>query len=447
MQARKRIGLRDITAMPPGSEIWDGVVRGFGARRRLGASVTYVLIYRTTEGRARRYTIGQHGSPWTPDTARTEALRLLAAVRQGADPAAAKRDVREAETMADLCRLYLEAAESGRLLTRRRAVKAETTLATDRSRIERHIIPLLGAKKVRTLTRKDVTDFIGDVSAGKTAKRAPSGRKRGLTNVRGGTGAASRTTGLLGAIPTYAIEQRIRTDNPVRGVLRPADKRRERRLTAEEYRGLAKGMDAALAGGMWPLAVSAARFLALTGWRKGEALGLRWQDIDTVRRVAVLPATKSGKSVRPLGREVCALLDALPRLGDLVFPAGRGTRKKAQAVVGAATAGTWQGGIMQGFASQFARIAKLGGVPDDVTPHVLRHAFASEAADLGYADATVAVLLGHRLNTTTSRYQHVSVDRAALLAADELVSHIRVLMDGPGQAETIAFPTRIAAAA
>jgi hypothetical protein len=39
--------------------------------------------------------------------------------------------------------------------------------------------------------------------------------------------------------------------------------------------------------------------------------------------------------------------------------------------------------------------ALVGDLPEDVTPHVLRHSFASLAADLGFADATVAALLGH----------------------------------------------------
>jgi hypothetical protein len=65
--------------------------------------------------------------------------------------------------------------------------------------------------------------------------------KRGLSNVRGGRGTASRTVGLLGAIFTYAIRHGMRSDNPVHGVMRPVDGRRERRLSDDEYAALGAG--------------------------------------------------------------------------------------------------------------------------------------------------------------------------------------------------------------
>lgn len=76
--AGKRIGLREVRALKPGQIVWDGAVAGFGARRQRSAVTSYVLIYRTLEGRQRWQTIGRHGSPWTPETARAEAQRLPA---------------------------------------------------------------------------------------------------------------------------------------------------------------------------------------------------------------------------------------------------------------------------------------------------------------------------------------------------------------------------------
>ena len=55
-------------------------------------------------------------------------------------------------------------------------------------------------------------------------------------------GTASRTIGLLGAIFTFAVKQRMRTDNPVRGVERPADGKRDRRLSDEEYAALGRAL-------------------------------------------------------------------------------------------------------------------------------------------------------------------------------------------------------------
>src|SRR4029079_13326955 len=103
--------------------IWDAAVPGFGARRQKGASVAYVLKYRTAEGRQRWHTIGRHGSPWTPDTARETARIILGRVADGADPAGEKIAKRHAKDVAELCDLYVADAEAGRLLTRRQSAK------------------------------------------------------------------------------------------------------------------------------------------------------------------------------------------------------------------------------------------------------------------------------------------------------------------------------------
>src|SRR4051812_16327415 len=124
----RKIGLREIRALKSGQVIWDSGVAGFGARRQRSAAVSYVLIYRTQEGRQRWHTIGRHGSPWTPDSARAEAQRLLGSVVTGGDPAAAKKAKRHAITIADLCDDYLVDAEAGRLLTRGKVPKKSSTL-------------------------------------------------------------------------------------------------------------------------------------------------------------------------------------------------------------------------------------------------------------------------------------------------------------------------------
>ena len=107
----KPFGLREVRALAPGGELRDGgpgSVSGFGARRQKGEAVTYFVSYRKN-GRLRRYTIGKHGAPWTPETARKEALRILGLVAAGGDPAAERREERHAETVAELCDLYMEA--------------------------------------------------------------------------------------------------------------------------------------------------------------------------------------------------------------------------------------------------------------------------------------------------------------------------------------------------
>src|SRR5215469_7855320 len=106
MAVRNRIGLRQVRALQPGQTIWDASLAGFGARRQKSEAVSYVLFYRTTEGRQRWFTIGKHGAPWTPDSAREEAKRLLGDVANRMDPSADKRAARNAQTVSELCDLY-----------------------------------------------------------------------------------------------------------------------------------------------------------------------------------------------------------------------------------------------------------------------------------------------------------------------------------------------------
>lgn len=422
MAQRKRIGLRDVRGLAPGQIDWDAAVPGFGARRQKSEAVSYVLFYRTKEGRQRWLTIGRHGAPWTPETAREEAKRLLGGVVGGADPAAEKKAARKAATVTELCDLYWTDAEAGRLLTRRQAPKKASTLLTDKGRIEKHIKPLLGRLSVIAVTREDVDGFMHSVAEGKTAGTSKTAKKRGLSNVRGGKGTASRTVGLLGAIFSYAVRHRMRPDNPVRGVVRFADGKRERRLTDDEYKALGAALRQAEADGIWPAAVAVARFLTLTGWRSGEALGLRWDELDLARRTATLLDTKTGRSIRPLSYAACDVLRGLTRSGELVFPATRGD------------------GRMLGFPKLWGRIAERGKLTADVTPHVWRHSFASLAGDLGYSEPTIAALIGHKGHTITSRYVHAA-DAVLLAAADAVADRTADLM-GEGRKGAEVIPLR-----
>jgi integrase len=193
--------------------------------------------------------------------------------------------------------------------------------------------------------------------------------------------------------------------------MRFADGKRERRLTDNEYKSLGDALVKAKMKNFWPAALAAACFLALTGWRSGEALGLRWVEVDLPRRTATLDDTKTGRSVRPLPRAACDVLRDVPQSGALVFPATRGE------------------GLMLGFRKLWKRIAKLGGLPPDVTPHVLRHSFTSLGSDLGYSEVTIAALVGHKGHSMTSRYIH-SADAVLLAAADAIADQTVELMTG-----------------
>ena len=393
--------------MAPNTEIWDSTVVGFGARRQRSDAVSYVLLYRTADGRQRRYTIGRHNAPWKPASAREEAQRLLGEVVKGADPAVSKTERRQAATVAELCADYWRDVEAGRVLVRGGKPKKASTQASDKGRIEGHIVPLLGNLPVASVTRADIEDAMHKIADGKTVRTSRT-KVRGKSIIRGGKGVATRTVGLLGGIFAYAVERGMRRDNPAHGVRKYAEQRRDRRLSDQEYALLGTALRQAEADNVWPPAVAAARFLALCGWRSGEALALQRTSLDGSGQVAILSDTKTGRSIRPLGK---AAIQAIPAsTAPLAFPPSRGAT------------------TMTGFGRFWDKIAAKGPLPSDIHPHVLRHSFISVAADLGYSDSTIAALVGHAQHSITARYTH-RADALLIEAADRVSNHISRLMD------------------
>jgi len=86
---------------------------------------------------------------------------------------------------------------------------------------------------------------------------------------------------------------------------------------------------------------------------------------------------------------------------------------------------------MLGFKKFAGRIVADAKLPTDITPHILRHSFASLAADLGYSEPTIGALIGHKSRSVTARYMH-SADAVLLAAADNVATETAVRM-GRGQ--------------
>lgn len=384
--------------------IWCAELSGFGVRVFPSGKKVYYADYRA-EGRRRRMTLGPHGK-LTTEEARRLALGTLGGVVKGDDPLLERKTRRSSLTVAQLCDRYLEAADRGLILGKGGTAKKPATLAIDRGRIAQHIKPLLGRHLVIDLRRADVVKFIRDVTAGKTARAGKSDKPRGRVRVTGGPGAAARTAGLLGGILTYAVSEGILDFNPATGVKKPAGNRRDRRLTAGEYRAFGQALDAAAETAPWQ-AVAMLRLLALTGCRLGEVEALKWGEVDLDSRVLRLDDSKTGRSVRPLGAPAAELLEGLGREDDnpYVFPAAR-----LHALPYAGLKRFYRG------------LFKTAGL-DGVTPHVLRHSFASVGADLGFTDSTIGACLGHAAHGITSRYTH-RLDSVLIAAADRIAGEI-----------------------
>lgn len=395
-----------LDRMKPGDLLWDTEVRGFGARCQVsGVSFIFKANLPGT-GRQIFVTIGKRRrGEWNLREARTKATDLRYQVIRGEDPTAAKREARGAMTVAELCDAYLlDALETP--VGRAGKPKKASTLASDQSRIEAHVKPLLGKLRVPDVTAADIATFQQRTAAGATAR--PRGKGRGGV-VTGGRGTAARTMGLLGAIFSYAVRTGLRADNPVRGVKRFGDQRRERRLTDDEYRRIGEAIDQVKVD--FPVACGVIRFLLLTGWRRGEALALRWSEIDRERRTVTLGDTKTGKSMRPLARAAQREIDGMPVM-------------KGNPFVFAASSG---GGAIASVRPAMKRIAALAELPADITLHVFRHSLASVGADMGMSEPTIAALLGHKGRSVTSRYVH-SADAVVLAAADRAADAVLELM-------------------
>ncbi|CAO4184733.1 Site-specific recombinase, phage integrase family [Methylorubrum populi] len=395
--------------------VWCSELAGFGVRVFPSGRRVYYADYRTKTGTRRRMSLGAHGKI-TVDEARKLAITTLGDAIRGEDPAEERTSRRKSTTMAELCDRYLQAADKGLIMGKRGAAKKASTLYVDRGRIERHIKPLLGKRLVIELTQPDVQRFVRDVQAGKTADIIKTG-SRGKAVVEGGAGTAARTVGLLGGILSFAISEGVITANPAAGVKKPADRKRKRRLLADEFAALGRALRAVEDSQeeRWQ-AVAGVRLLALTGCRLGEIVNLRWSEVDRAESCLRLADSKEGASVRPIGRSVGALLDSLrPVAGSaFVLPAARGS------------------GAFASLDDALDRIAARAGLPD-VTAHTLRHSFASVAGDLGYSDSTIGALLGHAGSTVTSRYVH-HLDAVLIAAADRVAAWIDGALAAPAAA-------------
>ncbi|WP_036282322.1 site-specific integrase [Methylocystis sp. ATCC 49242] len=387
--------------------VWDGELKGFGVRVKPSGAGAYIIQYRTPIWRTRRLAFAKVGTI-TPEEARARARRLLADAAEGGDPSAERHEARSALTVAELCDQYLEAARAGLVLTRFRKPKRASTIAIDEGRVARHIAPLIGKKVASKITRADLQRMADAIAAGKTAATIRT-KMRGVARVEGGAGTAARVVELIGGIWSWAEKRGlVEGANPARGVETHRGDAKDRILTAEELARL--GVVLREQEAVRPAPVAALRIIALTGARREEICSLRWNEIDAANSCLRLQETKTGRSMRPIGRAVLDLLATLPRAGDFVFPNrtgdGHADMKKA-----------------------LADLFDAAGLKD-TRSHDLRRTFASVAADEGYGDATIGELLGHARRGVTARHYIRRPDAALVAAADRVSACISAMLDG-----------------
>src|SRR5215471_21705731 len=342
----------------------DTAVKGYAACVTAAGSRSLVLDYRTRAGRQRRFTIGRFGD-WSVGAGREEARKLKREIDCGGDPLAEIEAERGSPTVDDLIQRFIEEHVSR---------KRPHTQYDYKNVIERHIRPAIGRMKVVEVAWADI-----DALHRKITK---AGR---ITQ-------ANRVIAVASKMFSLAIRWRMRSDSPAKGIERNPEQQRKRYPSPAELKRLTDALDTHAD----QQAANIFRLCLLTGCRSGEAMAMRWDDVELAHGIWTKPgATTKQKTTHivPLSAPVKQLLARLRQETNSpwVFPADSkpGHRVTVQK--------SWLA---------ICKSARITGL----RIHDLRHSFASLAVNQGASLPLIGALLGHASPTTTARYAHLFDD-------------------------------------
>jgi integrase len=295
-----------------------------------------------------------------------------------------------------LAESYLEHAEQK---------KAASTIESDRSRIEKYIIPRLGKLDVGKVTRAHVRSFARWVAGEEPKAEADKPSRKKAKKKEGGKVTANRAVALLRVMYAYAedvLDLELRNPAARIGKLY-TEEPRARVLTDDELRAIWTGLDnaAALKVHMSEPLKLAIKGLMLTLQRAGELAGADAHEIDFKGKTWTLPAnrTKNRRAhVVPLSAAALGVFtDAheiaeRPKRGP-IFPTPKGRRQSMTAQERAAAAKPI---TRHAITRAMSRLCATLGI-DDATPHDLRRTGATLMASerLGVSRYIVSRCLNH----------------------------------------------------
>lgn len=295
--SNRSITLRAIDAIKPCPTgdvyTWDTYLRGFGVRVTPKGVKSYVLQYRVSGGPARRKTIGMHGSPWTIQTARKEAERLLMIVRQGIDPVEEQREAKRKEKALNFsayCDMFVDLYLQPHW---------PDTWPEAMRTLENVAKPRWGKRSLLSLKRADMVKLMDEYSDRPARKKYVHSLLRKLFN--------------------WAVDREDIEVSPLHGMKAPkAVASRRRVLGQEELTCLWLACERV--GWPWGPYV---RLLILTMQRRQEVAEMDWSEIDLEAGTWTLPAerAKNGEAhIIPLtGMAIDQLMALGPKTHGLVF--------------------------------------------------------------------------------------------------------------------------------
>jgi len=321
----------------------------------------------------------------TSDEARTQAKIQLGRVARGDDPAAEKANARDGVSFAAFAERYL----SDHAATKKKPSSARM----DRINLQKHILPILGRKRLDILGRADVI--------------------RLHQSMRDTPGAANRCLALLSKMMNLAELWGNRPDgsNPCRHVEKYRENKRNRSLSAAELARLGVACQRCEQDGtISPSFLALVRLLIFTGARLSEIQKAQWDWVDFESGVLRLPDSKTGAKTVMLPAPALEVLSRLIRVdGNPHIITGENGRYLVN---------VWK---------QWAILREVAQLKD-VRLHDLRHSFASIGAAGGMSLNIIGGLLGHRQTQTTLRYAHLAADPLKA-AANQIAGAIAATMN------------------